>query len=317
MDTLKRFYLFSLLLIAVLVPGIASAETDTLYSQAFGNKQNPVIVFLHDGPGRNAVSFEYTTAKALADRGFYVILFDQRGAGRSYETRGDFTFDEASNDIMKIMDKYEVPKASFLGHGFGGILGLEFAKRFPSRTEDVVLMNTILNYPAMYETILQSCRKYYTGKKADAVHYMDFLASLDHTSYVFNEYCMQHAAYCGLLRLRNPSQKSVELMNKITFSPYPELHKAISPVPATRFYDNEKYVTSNYTSLVKEAKRTFKVFGIYGTENGLFDTKSIKAVEKTIGSKDFYKVFNASHMPYIDQQGVFLDLVTNLIKRKK
>lgn len=54
-----------------------------LYSKAYGDPKNPAIIYLHGGPRGNATLFEGTTANALAERGFYVIVYDRRGEGRS------------------------------------------------------------------------------------------------------------------------------------------------------------------------------------------------------------------------------------------
>ncbi|WP_439557279.1 alpha/beta fold hydrolase, partial [Dyadobacter sp.] len=54
-----------------------------LYSRSFGSQSNHPIILLHGGPGSSSVYFEATTAQSLADRGFFVIVYDRRGEGRS------------------------------------------------------------------------------------------------------------------------------------------------------------------------------------------------------------------------------------------
>lgn len=59
-----------------------SAYSQQLYIKTFGDPHHPAIVFIHGGPRGNSVLFEGTTAQKLADKGFYVIVYDRRGEGR-------------------------------------------------------------------------------------------------------------------------------------------------------------------------------------------------------------------------------------------
>src|SRR5262245_60229513 len=56
------------------------------HAQAFGNPANPVIVFLHGGPGGDYRSLlklgERFNGYSLADD-YYLVFWDQRGAGLS------------------------------------------------------------------------------------------------------------------------------------------------------------------------------------------------------------------------------------------
>lgn len=62
---------------------IQPATAAEIYSAAYGKASDPAVIFLHGGPGYNSLDFEVTTAQKLADQGFYVIVYDRRGEGRS------------------------------------------------------------------------------------------------------------------------------------------------------------------------------------------------------------------------------------------
>lgn len=47
----------------------------TLLIRTFGNVKDKPLIFLHNGPGYNCANFEGTTAKKLAENGFYVIVY--------------------------------------------------------------------------------------------------------------------------------------------------------------------------------------------------------------------------------------------------
>ena len=59
-------------LIIALLLTVFSGYAQEIYTKAYGNPNDKPLLFLHGGPGYNAVSFEVTTAKALSEKGFYV-----------------------------------------------------------------------------------------------------------------------------------------------------------------------------------------------------------------------------------------------------
>lgn len=83
------------------------AHSQEIYSKAYGNPQNPPIIFIHGGPRGNATLFEGTSADLIAKKGFYVIVYDRRGEGRSIDSSATITFTEAINDLDHLMEKYK------------------------------------------------------------------------------------------------------------------------------------------------------------------------------------------------------------------
>jgi proline iminopeptidase len=103
-----------------------------------GGADSPLLLFLHDGPGRARISFAAAFQKDL-ERSFLVAQWDQCGAGKSYEARdgleeggiraylGDIALIAAH--LMKTYGKH-----SFLlaGLGWGAALALLYASEPPS-----------------------------------------------------------------------------------------------------------------------------------------------------------------------------------------
>jgi len=69
-------------LIAILLTTLF-LNAQNLYIKAFGNSKNEPLIFIHGGPGSSSAAFGITTAQRLADKGFYVIIYDRRGEGLS------------------------------------------------------------------------------------------------------------------------------------------------------------------------------------------------------------------------------------------
>eukprot|EP01034_Spumella_vulgaris_P005418 gene5418-6915_t len=171
---MKTYLLVAVLLLAT-VPVWASSP---LYLKAYGDAKNPAVIFLHGGPGYNAVSFEHTTAQRLADEAHcYVLVYDQRGCGRNpTDPDAKFTFKEAFADLNGIYQKYNIEKATLIGHSFGGTLGILFTEKYPKQVQNLVLVGSPLSYQTTFKHIIVRCRELYTQQgKTDQLAYLDML----------------------------------------------------------------------------------------------------------------------------------------------
>lgn len=159
---LMRFlYLFCFAILFVGLPGAAWATG--LYIKTFGKPTAPAVIFLHGGPGYNAASFELSTAARLADSGYFVIVYDSRGTGRSTSDSTEYTYESEVRDLKLIYNRYSLRSASLLGHSFGGSIAIKFAQYYPDAVQKIVLISAPLDYPQTFKTILRRCRDYYTS----------------------------------------------------------------------------------------------------------------------------------------------------------
>ncbi len=108
------------------------------HSEAFGDKNNPVIVTLAGGPGN---SYRYILPlKALANE-YYVIFYDQRGTGLSPRVPAQqLTLDSSIADLNDIINHYAGDRNIILiGHSWGGMLAAAYLGRYPGRVNKAVL----------------------------------------------------------------------------------------------------------------------------------------------------------------------------------
>lgn len=127
---------------------IAVDDGVEVYLEDTGPPDAPAIVVLHGGPGGSS----YTLREGLEEylEGFRVIYLDQRGGGRSPalpEEPGLFTIDALVSDLFHLRDHLGLNSWTLLGHGFGGLLALDYARRSPDTTEQLVLINPWTNFP--------------------------------------------------------------------------------------------------------------------------------------------------------------------------
>lgn len=115
------------------------------HAQTFGNPANPVIVFVHGGPGG-----DYRSLLALAERhngysladDYFLVYWDQRGSGLSMRHDKDvLTIDVVVSDFNAIVDRYAPGRPVYLiGESWGGMLATRYINQYPDRVAGAVLI---------------------------------------------------------------------------------------------------------------------------------------------------------------------------------
>jgi proline iminopeptidase len=123
-----------------LVPAERRIETSdgtTLYLKIAG--RGPVCMFVHGGPGQGTLSFEKMGGDSLESFSTIVYL-DQRGSGRSSNAK-NYHLDRVVQDFEEVRQALGVDKLCLIAHSFGGILAVEYAKRYPDHVSGLVMAN--------------------------------------------------------------------------------------------------------------------------------------------------------------------------------
>jgi 3-oxoadipate enol-lactonase len=107
-----------------------------LYFEDTGGSGSPVLLIM--GLGMNATGW-WRTAPVLAQAGFRVIAFDNRGVGRSERLPGPYTVGEMAADAVSVLDEAGVEAAHVYGISLGGMIAQEVALGWPERVRALVL----------------------------------------------------------------------------------------------------------------------------------------------------------------------------------
>jgi pimeloyl-ACP methyl ester carboxylesterase len=115
------------------------------------NINNPIILFLHGGPGTAQIAFSRKSQKKL-EKFFIVVNWDQRGAGRSYSSsikKEDLNIERLVLDTeeltISLLKRFNQPKIFLVGHSWGSIIGLKFSARRPDLIESYIGIGQIVD----------------------------------------------------------------------------------------------------------------------------------------------------------------------------
>ncbi|OKL60560.1 hypothetical protein UA08_04410 [Talaromyces atroroseus] len=118
---------------------LAVGPIHKLHYEQYGKEDGKPVIFLHGGPGGSTSS---SNAKYFNPDLYRVVLFDQRGAGRSLpscELRENTTH-HLLNDIESLRSHLKIAKWHLVfGGSWGSTLALLYAQQYPERVGSLVL----------------------------------------------------------------------------------------------------------------------------------------------------------------------------------
>lgn len=115
------------------------------------NRQAPLMVFVHGGPGASETPFLRMHNAAL-EEDFVVVYWDQRGAVHSYDPDSDpkkITVDRLTKDLGELIDtlliEFEQEKVLLVGHSWGTVLALEHVAAHPENVAAYIAISQTTN----------------------------------------------------------------------------------------------------------------------------------------------------------------------------
>ena len=107
----------------------------SIYGQ---DKDNPVLLYLHGGPGSSTSAYDYAFTRKWSDV-YTVVTWDQRNCGKSYSSDQNdtaLTYDLMMSDGVEmtrfLLDYLGKDKITLLGHSWGTYFGSNLALEYLS-----------------------------------------------------------------------------------------------------------------------------------------------------------------------------------------
>jgi proline iminopeptidase len=139
-----------------------------LYWEECGNPAGRPAVVLHGGPGSGCTP---GWRRFFDPARYRVVLFDQRGCGRSRPHASDPAADLAVNTTEHLLADLErlrrfrgIDRWLVLGGSWGSTLGLAYAERHPERVSGMVLFSVVTTSRREVEWITRDMRRFFPAE---------------------------------------------------------------------------------------------------------------------------------------------------------
>jgi pimeloyl-ACP methyl ester carboxylesterase len=155
--SLKPIFFFTL----ALAPGVQAKEVDIKEPVSVGGIQqwitvkgaseNPLLLFLHGGPGNSVMAYADKFTKDLQSH-FLIVQWDQRESGRTLElnkTNKPLTTSLFVSDAIELIQllkgRYSKEKIYLMGQSWGGFLALQVAHIAPELLEVCLAVSPMIH----------------------------------------------------------------------------------------------------------------------------------------------------------------------------
>lgn len=194
-----------------------------VYWECCGNPEGKPIMHVHGGPGAGADAEDrqyYDPAK------WNVIIFDQRGAGRSLPAAAteNNTTSHLVQDMDTLLNMRGVKKVVLSGGSWGSSLSLVFAIERPQRVAGLVLNGIFLankedttlvtkggcrrQFPEAWARFLENVPTGYTAEQADCYYHMQMTGGNMATAERFAREWVRYVI--AISRLEAPDEKALD-----------------------------------------------------------------------------------------------------------
>ena len=134
-------------------------DGNLVYWETCGNPRGKPALVVHGGPGSGCSEWH----RRLFDPAAYrVVLFDQRGCGRSTPHAGAPAIDLECNTTWKLMEDMEALRRNLqvdrwlvLGGSWGSTLALTYAERHPQRVSELILFGVTTGRHAEFDWLFR------------------------------------------------------------------------------------------------------------------------------------------------------------------
>lgn len=287
----------------------------TFHLRRFGSHAAPVVLVLHGGPGGDFRSL--LPMKKLAQDGYQVIFYDQRGTGLSPRVpASQLTLASSVEDLHKIVKWAGKGKpVALFGHSWGGIIAAFYLAKYPSSVSAailaepgvltseelqafVALMQPKINLPTLWymiKTVLAANKIKGPDKEASADYLLHKMMTMPGGDNPLKAY------WCG----GKPPKGAMQFWR-------------VGATASEGILGDARQPDGSYKipSLDGLKKYKHEVLLLAGSCNTLIGPKRQQAHLKLFSKATLKVIPNAGHMMYLDQPKLTFEAVRAYLKRR-
>ncbi|RLU83624.1 alpha/beta hydrolase [Streptomyces griseocarneus] len=122
---------------------MTTARRPRLNAVRIGPPGGDPVVLVHGIATDNLTSYYFTVAPALAAAGHDVVMYDQRGHGRSERPTTGYRLEDFTGDLAALLDGMDTTgPVHLVGNSFGGTVAFDYALRHPDRVASLLAVES-------------------------------------------------------------------------------------------------------------------------------------------------------------------------------
>lgn len=102
--------------------------------------EGPPVVLIHGYMASGNMNWRVPGVQQLLGPDYRVITIDNRGHGKSDKpTRAEAYGSNMADDVVRLLDHLQIPKAHLVGYSMGGMISLNVSARYPDRVRSALI----------------------------------------------------------------------------------------------------------------------------------------------------------------------------------
>lgn len=292
------------------------------------NVENPVILFLHGGPGRPQIPFIHDYQYDW-ERDFTIVNWDQRNAGKTYfandpdvvrdTMNAERVLADAHEVTLYIMQKLNKDKIIVMGHSWGSVLGTMLVQTYPENYSAYIGVGQVVNMTdnerVGYEKLMEVARA--EGNQKDIAAIEAFAPWPQRYDEKFNETMMKFRGYQAKYKLA--AGMSLDLVRTVLTSPYYTFGEITYFFTVDGLYyqgDVMRFMMEDFDVRIYGVTYEMPVYYIMGEND--WQTPYVLAneffSEIYAPDKEFYLIPDAGHFTQLDNKVEFNRVLLEEIK---
>ena len=266
-----------------------------LHSEKFGSPDSSLVIFLHGGPGSDYRSG--LKVKQLAEAGYYVIFYDQRGTGLSKRhDKNTHSIQQYLDDISAVIDYYRTSpnqKVFLFGHSWGAMLTAAYINAYPDRIDGAIFAEPGGFNKQLLDEYGEASRKLkvFSEITNDVLYYDQFLTGREDEHEILDYKLAIASSYA----YANSNDEGIE-------GPFPFWRNGATVLQA--FMDISEKDGFDFTNKLVQFQH--KVLFLYGEINKAYGLKFAQKEASFFPNSDIVKIEDTGHeMIYFKWNTVF------------
>jgi pimeloyl-ACP methyl ester carboxylesterase len=217
---------------------------------------------------------------------FQVIIFDNRGVGRTTPQDIEITIPKMADDCIELIKHLGFKTVNLLGHSMGGMIVQDCAVRYPGYIEKLILSGTSTHLSERSKALLSDWSKYLDAGMAPELWYKNMFYWIFSKKFFDNSVDVE----AGL-------KYAIEY-------PYPQSVTA---------FKNQIQALLDYNSKDGISALQSETLVIAGDEDLFFTFEEVRQLSERIPNSNFSLIKNAAHSIHMDNPTDFIDSVVKFL----